>query len=133
MDSDLANAGFDRAIATTMATVGGNTNTVRITAADTSPTSWSRLFDHDFYPLYGLSAATESLANVEISLVLDISSSMASHQRLEKMKAASTFVDTVLGTNGPNSSVPTTVSVIPYSMSVSVPEWVIGEYAAAGN
>lgn len=63
-------------------------------------------------------AAEESVSNVEISLVLDISGSMANNGRLGRMRtAASEFVDAVIqeGETGM-----TTVSIVPYSAVVNV-------------
>ena len=62
--------------------------------------------------------AEERVSNVEISMVLDVSGSMGSNQRMPRLKsAANTFIDTVLNdtTEGLVS-----VSVVPYDEHVSL-------------
>lgn len=69
-------------------------------------------------PARAAGAAEESVSNVEISLVLDVSGSMGSNGRLDRMHtAASDFVDAVVkeGEEGM-----TTVSIVPYSATVNV-------------
>jgi len=65
----------------------------------------------------GNGAARESIGNVEISLVLDISGSMNNHNRLFNLKnAAEDFIDTVYG-SAEDDTVST--SIIPYATQVS--------------
>lgn len=69
-------------------------------------------------PARATGAAEESVSNVEISLVLDVSGSMANNGRIGRMRtAASEFIDAVIqeGENGM-----TTVSIVPYSAVVNV-------------
>lgn len=66
------------------------------------------------------STAEERVSDVEISLVLDVSSSMLSNSRIQNLRpAARTFVTTVLdnNTNAPQGLI--TVSMIPYSAVVN--------------
>lgn len=65
-------------------------------------------------------AAEERINNVEISMVLDISGSMANNSKMENMQsAAKIFVDTVLRGEG-NDNV--SISLIPYSEHVNIGE-----------
>lgn len=68
----------------------------------------------------GTSTAEERVSDVEISLVLDVSSSMLSNSRIQNLRpAARTFVTTVLAnnTNAPQGLI--TISMIPYSAVVN--------------
>ena len=68
-------------------------------------------------PLGALSEATEAINDIEVSLVLDVSGSMGSNQKLERMQAAAnTFVEQILAgaIDGRVS-----MSLVPYSTQVS--------------
>ena len=70
--------------------------------------------------------AKESIGQVEISLVLDVSGSMGSNSRLSNMKvAAKDFVDLVLE-NSPAGEV--SISLVPYATQVSLGENLMNEY-----
>lgn len=62
--------------------------------------------------------AEEKIANVEISLVLDISGSMGWNDKIDNMRdAARDFVDTVIQEDGGGL---TTVSIVPYNATVNL-------------
>lgn len=67
-----------------------------------------------------LASATESVDDIEISLVLDISGSMAGSKIRELRNAAATFVEEVYAKSAPDS---VSVSIVPYSTQVSMPAW----------
>lgn len=86
-----------------------------------------RVFTDPFNPgltalnVSGASTAEERVTDVEVSLVLDVSSSMNSNNRITNLRpAARDFVSTVLAnnTNAPQGLI--TVSMIPYSAVVNV-------------
>lgn len=82
-------------------------------------------------PIYATSKAEESIDGLEISLVLDVSGSMASNNRLTNLKvAAKEFIDTMVAntTEGKLS-----VSVVPYATQVSLPDDLIDEYTTVGE
>ncbi len=63
------------------------------------------------------SVAEESIGNVEISMVLDVSGSMNRYNRIGNLKtAAKGFIDTVYGAAEPNA---VTTSIIPYATQVN--------------
>lgn len=77
-------------------------------------------------PLYASSTAEESIDGLEISLVLDVSGSMNSNNRLTNLKvAAKEFIDTMVGatTDGKMS-----ISIIPYATQVSAPAELFDQY-----
>lgn len=68
----------------------------------------------------GGSTAEERVSDVEVSLVLDVSSSMLSNQRFDNLvPAAHDFIDTIMAnnTNAPEGLI--TLSIIPYSAVVN--------------
>ncbi len=68
-----------------------------------------------------VATAEERITDVEISLVVDMSSSMQQNNKLVNLRsAATTFVETVLENNDPNTTGLTTVSLIPYSAVVNM-------------
>eukprot|EP00903_Cladosiphon_okamuranus_P021863 g20099.t1 len=70
-------------------------------------------------PLLASSTAVESIGNVEISLVLDVSGSMRSNNRLVNLKrAAKEFVQT-MDDNTEDGKM--SISIVPYSTQVSMP------------
>ncbi|NVO24811.1 TadE/TadG family type IV pilus assembly protein [Donghicola mangrovi] len=69
-------------------------------------------------PAHAKGAAEETVNNVEISLVLDVSGSMANNGRIDRLHtAASDFVEAVVKESDVGM---TTVSVVPYSAVVNV-------------
>lgn len=72
------------------------------------------------YPAPGRGTAREEINDIEISLVVDVSGSMGSRNRLKNLKtAAKEFFDAV-AQNDPNSRSLTSVSIIPYNNKVNV-------------
>ncbi|QDC10220.1 hypothetical protein FHY55_13610 [Oceanicola sp. D3] len=69
--------------------------------------------------------ATAGYTDVEVSLVLDVTGSMGSNNKLPNLKtAAKEFVDTVLDPNQPGS---VSLSLVPYSAQVNIGAEMIGE------
>ncbi len=76
------------------------------------------------------SLAAERIGNVEISLVLDVSGSMGSNSRLDNLKvAAKEFIDTMNETTQEDT---TSISIVPYSAQVSVPDEVMAALSTSG-
>lgn len=75
--------------------------------------------------------AEESVSNVEVSLVLDVSGSMGSNNRLSRMKSASAdFLDAVMKESEEGI---TSVSVIPYSATVNLGSMLSDKYTLSGE
>jgi len=74
----------------------GEWRTVTVDTDETMPTWFMNLFGIDTLVAPALSTAEERIGNVEISLVLDVSGSMNSNNRLANLKpAAKDFIDTM--------------------------------------
>lgn len=97
---------------------GLNYRTVTAEAQRIFPTNFLKLLGITDLQATGLAAAEERISNIEISLILDISGSMGSNQKIENLRvAAADFVDTVI--NGNDTGL-TTISVIPYNATVNL-------------
>lgn len=75
--------------------------------------------------------AVESIGNVEISMVLDVSGSMNSNSRLTNLKiAAREFIDT-MDDNTIDGTL--SVSIVPYATQVSIPDSLMSELSTSGE
>lgn len=92
-----------------------------------------------FLPLVGIDTLTapaggtaeERVGSVEISLVLDVSGSMASNSRLARLKpAAIEFVDAILTASHSGTA---SISVIPYAMQVNAGKPILEEYTTTAE
>ena len=96
---------------------GLNYRVVSVTSDSTTPTNFMKMLGVDSLPLRSLAEAEERVNNVEISMVLDISGSMGSGDKMSNLRsAAKTFVSTVLNESTQDL---VSLSVIPYSEHVS--------------
>lgn len=96
---------------------GLNFRTVNASATTTTRTQFMRLLGVEELSVPARSEASEKIPNVEISLVLDISGSMAENNKLENMQnAADTFIDTLLRDETEDLI---SISVVPYTAHVN--------------
>ena len=78
--------------------------------------------------IYANSTAEESIGSVEISLVLDISGSMNSNNRLTNLKAAAhSFIDQITQSTAAGNL---SISIIPYATQVNAGETLLSHYNA---
>lgn len=97
--------------------VGINFKDVAGTAELGSTATFTRMLGQRDYTSKGSSRAEERIANVEISLVLDISGSMADNNKMLNLQsAADTFIDTVLDAENEDL---VSISLVPYSEQVN--------------
>lgn len=130
----LSKAGLGDFISDTDITVENTSiNSKTVTATATRP--MNSLFQGTGFELADLSnlsipaasQAKESVEDVEISLVLDVSGSMAGSKLTSLVSAANEFVTTVLefendqDNNGSGENIDLSISVVPYAQHVSVP------------
>ena len=95
-----------------------NSKSVEITASSVVDPFFMQMLGINELEAPAASRAEERITDVEISLVLDISGSMDSSNRLINLKpAASEFVDTIFAGAEPGR---TTISIIPYSGHVNL-------------
>ncbi|MCB1332425.1 MAG: VWA domain-containing protein [Roseivivax sp.] len=113
----FAKMGVSDALTGVQTTQAANYKIVSAQAATTHDSNFSHILGVDRFDIGGHSKAQEWVNYVEVSLVLDISGSMAKNNRMTNMKnAAQLFVDTVMDENFPDS---VSVSLVPYSEHVN--------------
>lgn len=99
------------------ASEGLNYRDVTATATTTLDTIFLDTLNIATLDVVATSTASERIPNIEISLVLDVSGSMANNSRLTNLKsAANDFVSTMIEDSGDSDVV---ISIIPFSSAVS--------------
>ena len=95
-------------------------------ASKTVRTQFMHMTGVDTLEVPASSIAEERIDGVEISLVLDVSGSMRSNNRLANLKiAARDFIDTMMD-NSQEGKV--SISIVPYATQVSVPQFLMDEF-----
>jgi Flp pilus assembly protein TadG len=113
----FAKSGMSSFLSNVTVAEGLNFRTVTVDASKEMETPYLRKFGIESLTVPARSVAEERVANVEISLVLDISGSMSIGSRMTDMQdAAKVFVDTVLRDETEDLI---SVSLIPYSEHVN--------------
>jgi Flp pilus assembly protein TadG len=108
-------AGLEKALDGTTVEGGLNFRTVGATASMTMPTFF--MLTPEQWTIGARSEANETIENVEISMVLDISGSMRFDDRITPLRAAAKgFVDKVLAGDKKDG---TTISIVPYAGQVN--------------
>ncbi len=91
---------------------------VNATAERALSANFMRLIGVDTLQTAGVATAEERIANVEISMVLDVSGSMGSNNKIGNLRSAATeFVETVIKED---QSGLTTINIVPYNATVNV-------------
>ncbi|WP_425071977.1 pilus assembly protein TadG-related protein [Sagittula sp. S175] len=113
----VAKAGLSEHLTSVTATPLGNDRTVSAEAGMNLSTFFMHMAGHPVLPVRVSAMAEERVANVEISLVLDISGSMRNNNRIENLRpAATTFVEKVM--DEANQGV-TTLNLVPFAGQVN--------------
>ncbi|MCB2130327.1 MAG: Tad domain-containing protein [Rhodobacteraceae bacterium] len=104
----------------------GEFRTVEVTTAEEMPTWFMRMVGVQELGTPAHSMAEESVGQIEISLVLDVSGSMNSNSRLTNLKpAAKSFVDQIFDSTQEGK---VSISIIPYSTQVALSDDLIGYF-----
>ncbi len=113
----MLKAGIAEQLQSVTITEGQNSSVVNaIGRADTKP-FFMHLLGIDRFDAVGRSQAEQSITNLEIALVLDVSGSMTGTKIANLKIAADQFVDTILE-NDPNHRV--SISIVPYNAQVNI-------------
>lgn len=116
----VATAGVAGALTNVAVEEGLNYRTVSATGATDVNTFFMRMAGIDSLHAPALSTAEEKISKVEISMVLDISGSMGSNNKIQNLRsAAKEFVDTVI-TPTTDALDQTTISIVPYNATVNL-------------
>lgn len=94
-----------------------NSRDVRATAVADSKPLFLHMIGIDKFDAKAVSAATQSITNIEIMLVLDVSGSMSGTKIANLRTAASDFVETMLD-NDPHNRV--SIGIVPYNAQVNL-------------
>ncbi|MEM6660422.1 MAG: pilus assembly protein TadG-related protein, partial [Pseudomonadota bacterium] len=112
----FSKAGMSEYLTSVTVDQGLNYRTVTAKARTTTPTQFMRLMGVEELTVPAQGQAQEKVANVEISMVLDISGSMGRNNKMANLQdAAKTFVDTVIRDETENLI---SLSLIPYTAQV---------------
>ncbi|MEL6913439.1 MAG: Tad domain-containing protein [Pseudomonadota bacterium] len=102
---------------------------VRVTTRLPMDTYFLRLVGQRNLPVSVGTSAAEAVPNTEVALVLDASSSMKGSRITNLRTAATTFVNTVMPAEAQDPAEGlTTISIVPYSMSVNVGRDLLDEF-----
>jgi Flp pilus assembly protein TadG len=113
----FAKSGMSDYLAGVTISEGLNYRTVTVEATSKFKTQFMNTMGVDELVVPARSQAEEKVNKVEISLVVDISGSMANNNKMEELKAAAgTFIDTVLK---PETEDLISISLVPYSEHVN--------------
>lgn len=126
VDDYFAKAGMSHCLETVTVDEGLNFKRVSATTECDVPTFFMRLMGIETLTAPGAGTAKESVNDIEISLVLDISGSMKDNKRLTNLKSAgSDFLDTMLVDSEVGL---TTISLVPYNATVNLGNDLGAEY-----
>ena len=87
------------------------------------------MIGYETFPVPAVAAATQSITDIEIVLVLDVSGSMTGAKIANLKTAAANFVDTVTANNEDNR---VSIAIVPYNAQVNMPDYLISKYNAVG-
>jgi Flp pilus assembly protein TadG len=111
---------------------GFNFREVSATVNADVPTMFLKMMDIDSLPAPAAGTAEEVISDIEITLVLDVSNSMNSNNRLQNLKiAARNFVDAVLGNEVAQGKI--SISLVMYTGQVHVGAPLINYYNVTGT
>ncbi len=121
-------AGMDKYLKGVTVSEGMNFRNVTADAAAGTEPFFLHLIGHDKMDARGHSMAEQRVTNVEIMLVLDVSGSMLSNNRLVNLKtAANEFVDTVLSSDAENKI---SIGLVPFNGQVNIGPDLRAKYTA---
>lgn len=122
----FAKAGMSQYLNSVTVTEGINFRNVDATASADSAPYFLPIFGINDLSAPGHSTAEQRVTNVEITLVLDVSGSMASNNKLVNLKsAAKEFVDTVLSSD-PEHRI--AIAMVPFNGQVNLGPTLVGKY-----
>jgi len=131
VDDYFAKAGLSEYLADRSAVTVFGSRTVDATVSGIQNNLFMGLLGIDTLPVATFAAAEEAISEVEVSLVVDVSNSMNSNNRIQNLRVAGeNFIDLLIGdsTDGDIS-----ISLVPYSGQVNVGSALLSQYNVAGD
>ena len=108
----------------TVSEVAGNRSVSADVVSDTAP-FFMHLLGIDSLDVNAAATAAQTISNVEVSLVLDVSGSMAGERINNLRPAAREFIDAVLASSNAGSA---TISIVPYNSQVNLGEPLFAQF-----
>jgi Flp pilus assembly protein TadG len=102
---------------------------VQATALGLQDNIFAPMIGYETFPIPAVSAANQSITDIEIILVLDVSGSMSGAKIANLKTAATAFVDTVTANNQDER---VSIAIVPYNAQVNMPDYLIAKYNAVG-
>ncbi|WP_417267303.1 pilus assembly protein TadG-related protein [Celeribacter baekdonensis] len=122
----FAKAGLSQYLSSVKTEVSGQGRRVTATVSADIPTYFMKFAAVDTLTLASHGAAEQGLANLEISLVLDVSNSMNSSNRIGNLAlAGKDFAKTIFDNSAPDT---VSMSVVPYSTQVNAGPTILSEF-----
>lgn len=122
----FAKAGLSQYLTNVKTEVSGQGRRVTATVSADIPTYFMKFAAVDTLSLASHGAAEQGLANLEISLVLDVSNSMNSSNRIGNLSiAGQEFAQTIFDNSAPDA---VSMSVVPYSTQVNAGPTILSEF-----
>jgi Flp pilus assembly protein TadG len=125
----LAKAGLSSYPVDIRVTETEGVRTVMATATGTQENIFAPLVGLDTFPIPADSSATQSITDIEIVMVLDVSGSMSGAKLASLKTAASQFIDEVTA-NDEDDRV--SIAIVPYNAQVNMPDHLMAQYNAVG-
>jgi hypothetical protein len=125
----LAKAGFASYPVDIQVTTSEGQRTVHASALGQQDNFFAPMLGLDTFPVPAASTATQSITDIEIVLVLDVSGSMSGAKLASLKVAATQFIDTVTANNKDDR---VSIAIVPYNAQVNMPDYLIAQYNAVG-
>ncbi|MGL5008760.1 MAG: pilus assembly protein TadG-related protein [Paracoccaceae bacterium] len=125
----LIKAGLEPYLQSVTVTQSAGSRTVQAVASGRQDNIFAPLLGFETFPVPASSAATQSITDIEIVLVLDVSGSMSGAKLANLKEAAAGFVDTVTANNTDKR---VSIAIVPYNAQVNMPDYLISKYNAVG-
>ncbi len=122
-------AGFTEYLQDVSVTEVDGERVVSVTALAQQDNIFAPLIGHETFPAPAAASAVQSVTDIEIVLVLDVSGSMNGAKITNLKVAASDFIDTVTANNQDNR---VSIALVPYNAQVNMPDYLMEKFNAVG-
>jgi Flp pilus assembly protein TadG len=125
----VAKAGLSSYLQDVQVTQSDEGRAIRVSALGLQDNVFAPLVGYEAFPVGAVSSANQTITDVEVVLVLDVSGSMTGAKLASLKTAATDFVDTVTENNRFNR---VAISIVPYNAQVNMPDYLISKFNAVG-
>ena len=125
----VVKAGLEPYLQNVTVTQSQGSRTVQALASGNLKNIFAPMMGFNTFPVAARSSATQSITDIEIVLVLDVSGSMSGAKITDLKEAASAFIDTVTANNQDQR---VSIAIVPYNAQVNMPDYLMAKYNATG-